>query len=221
MSEQLRRYGAVPVEVPTISVEPPRTPHQMEQAIQGLVTGRYEWVVFTSTNAVRAVCERFVEYGLDARSFAGLKVAAIGDATADALRSFGVNPDLVPSGEQSSQGLLEDWPEYDSLVDPINRVFLPRADIATETLVAGMQELGWEVDDVTAYRTVRAAPWPPTSAKRSRPAGSTRCCSPVVHRAQSDRDRGQTPREHGDRLHRAADREHRRGTRAYRGRLGR
>ena len=114
--------------------------------------------MFTSTNAVRAVCERFVEYGLDARSFAGLKVAAIGEATAEALRTFGVNPDLVPGGEQSSQGLLEEWPEYDNLVDPINRVFLPRADIATETLVAGMQELGWEVDDVTAYRTVRAAP---------------------------------------------------------------
>jgi uroporphyrinogen III methyltransferase/synthase len=37
-------------------------------------------------------------------------------------------------------------------------VFLPRADIATDTLVAGLQEIGWEVDDVTAYRTVRAAP---------------------------------------------------------------
>jgi uroporphyrinogen III methyltransferase / synthase len=158
LSRQLRTYGAVPVEVPTISVEPPRTPQQMERAIQGLVTGRYEWVAFTSTNAVRAVCERFVEYGLDARSFAGLKVAAIGDQTAAALRTFGVNPDLVPRGEQSSAGLLEEWPAYDPIVDPINRVFLPRADIATETLVAGMQDLGWEVDDVTAYRTVRAAP---------------------------------------------------------------
>ena len=39
-------------------------------------------------------------------------------------------------------------------------MFLPRADIATETLVAGLVELGWEVDDVTAYRTVRAAPPP-------------------------------------------------------------
>ena len=46
------------------------------------------------------------------------------------------------------------------MLDPINRVFLPRADIATETLVAGLVDLGWEVDDVTAYRTVRAAPPP-------------------------------------------------------------
>jgi uroporphyrinogen III methyltransferase/synthase len=46
------------------------------------------------------------------------------------------------------------------VLDPINRVFLPRADIATETLVAGLLDLGWEVDDVTAYRTVRATPPP-------------------------------------------------------------
>ena len=160
LSEQLRTFGAVPVEVPTISVEPPRTPQQMDRAIHGLVSGRYEWVAFTSSNAVRAVCEKFEQYGLDARSFAGLKVAAIGDQTAAALRAFGVIPDLVPTGEQSSVGLLEVWPEYDESVDPINRVFLPRADIATDTLVAGFVGLGWEVDDITAYRTVRAAPPP-------------------------------------------------------------
>ena len=74
------------------------------------------------------------------------------------LLAFGIKPDLVPSGEQSAAGLLEDWPPYDPVFDPIDRVFLPRADIATETLVAGLVELGWEVDDVTAYRTVRAAP---------------------------------------------------------------
>jgi uroporphyrinogen III methyltransferase/synthase len=64
----------------------------------------------------------------------------------------------MPESEHTTAALLEDWPVYDSLTDPINRVFLPRADIATDTLVAGLAELGWEVEDVTAYRTVRAAP---------------------------------------------------------------
>ncbi|MDE9365012.1 bifunctional uroporphyrinogen-III C-methyltransferase/uroporphyrinogen-III synthase [Luteipulveratus sp. YIM 133132] len=158
MTQRLGTYGASSDVVPTISVEPPRTPQQMERAIKGLVTGRYEWIGFTSANAVRAVREKFVEYGLDVRAFAGLKIAAVGGVTADALREWGLEPDLVPSGEQSAHGLLEDWPDFDELVDPINRVFLPRADIATDTLVAGLQEMGWEVDDVTAYRTVRAAP---------------------------------------------------------------
>ncbi|MFE0460563.1 uroporphyrinogen-III synthase [Kitasatospora sp. NPDC058965] len=166
LSEQLRSYGAVPQEVPTIAVEPPRTPQQMERAIKGLVTGRYEWIAFTSVNAVRAVREKFEEYGLDARAFAGIKVAAVGETTAQALVDFGVKPDLVPSGEQSAAGLLEDWPPYDPVFDPIDRVLLPRADIATETLVAGLVELGWEVDDVTAYRTVRASP-PPAETREA------------------------------------------------------
>jgi uroporphyrinogen III methyltransferase/synthase len=154
----LRSYGAVPEEVPTIAVEPPRTPQQVDKAIRGLVEGRYEWIAFTSVNALRAVREKFEQYGLDARAFSGLKVAAVGDATAAALRAWGIEPDLVPSGEQSAHGLVEDWPPFDPVLDPINRVLLPRADIATETLVAGLVDLGWEVDDVTAYRTVRAAP---------------------------------------------------------------
>ncbi|HVV31377.1 MAG TPA: uroporphyrinogen-III synthase [Mycobacteriales bacterium] len=159
-SALLRGYGAEPLEVPTIAVEPPRTPAPMERAIKGLVTGRYAWVVFTSVNAVKAVREKLAEFGLDARAFAGVKVAAVGAVTGDALVSFGIRPDLLPSGDQSSEGLLADFPEYDDILDMLDRVFLPRADIATETLVAGLKERGWAVDDITAYRTVRAAPPP-------------------------------------------------------------
>ncbi len=156
--ERLASYGANADVVPTISVEPPRTPQQMERAIKGLVTGRYEWVGFTSVNAVRAVREKFDEFGLDARAFSGLKIAAVGGVTADSLRQWGLIPDLLPTQDHSAAGLLAEWPDYDAMLDPINRVFLPRADIATDTLVAGLEQMGWEVDDVTAYRTVRAAP---------------------------------------------------------------
>ena len=160
VSERLRSYGAVPQVVPTIAVEPPRAPQQMERAIKGLVTGRFQWIAFTSANAVRAVREKLEEYGLDARAFAGIKVAAVGEQTAAALGEFGIKPDLVPEAEQSSEGLAAAWPPYDDVLDPINRVLLPRADIATETLVARLTDLGWETEDVTAYRTVRAAPPP-------------------------------------------------------------
>jgi uroporphyrinogen III methyltransferase/synthase len=160
MSERLRAYGAIPCEVPTIAVEPPRTPAQMERAIKGLVDGRYAWVVFTSVNAVRAVWEKFAEHGLDARHFGGVKIACIGEATAEAVRAFGIQPELIPAGEQSSEGLLAEFSPHDEVLDPVGRVLLPRADIATETLAAGLTERGWEVDDVTAYRTVRAAPPP-------------------------------------------------------------
>ncbi len=169
---RLAEHGAVADVVPTISVEPPRTPHQIEKAVKGLVTGRYEWIGFTSVNAVKAIREKFEEFGLDARAFAGLKVAAVGGVTAAALREWGIEPDLVPSGdeEQSASGLLAIWPPFDEVLDPINRVFLPRADIATDTLVAGLQRNGWEVDDVTAYRTVRAAP-PPAEVREAIKSG--------------------------------------------------
>jgi uroporphyrinogen III methyltransferase/synthase len=156
----LRARGAVPEQVPTIAVEPPRTPQQMERAVKGLVTGRYQWIGFTSVNAVRAIREKFEEYGLDARAFAGVKVAAVGEQTAAALGAFGIMPDLVPDGDQSAEGLADAWPTYDEVLDPINRVLLPRADIATEGLLSRLTELGWEAEDVTAYRTVRAAPPP-------------------------------------------------------------
>ncbi|MEC9051342.1 MAG: SAM-dependent methyltransferase, partial [Actinomycetota bacterium] len=122
LSANLRGYGAIPEEVPTISVEPPRNPQQMDKAVRGLVEGRYEWIAFTSVNAVKAVREKFEEYGLDARAFSGLKIAAVGVKTAAAIAAWGLRADLVPSAEdpagQSAAGLLNVWPEYDEQLDP-------------------------------------------------------------------------------------------------------
>ena len=98
LSQRLRGYGAVPEEVPTISVEPPRNPLQMDKAVRGLVEGRYEWIAFTSVNAVKAVREKFEEYGLDARAFSGLKIAAVGDKTAAGDRRLG------PAGRPGAVG---------------------------------------------------------------------------------------------------------------------
>ncbi len=176
MSDRLVAHGALPVEVPTIAVEPPRSPAQMERAVKGLVDGRYQWVVFTSTNAVRAVWEKFGEFGLDARAFSGVKIACVGESTADRVRAFGISPELVPSGEQSSLGLLDEFPDYDEIFDPVNRVLLPRADIATETLAEGLRERGWEIEDVTAYRTVRAAPPPAETREMIKTGGFDAVC---------------------------------------------
>ncbi|AFM15439.1 uroporphyrinogen-III synthase [Mycolicibacterium chubuense NBB4] len=176
MSDRLVGHGALPIEVPTIAVEPPRSPAQMERAVKGLVDGRFQWVVFTSTNAVRAVWEKFNEFGLDARAFSGVKIACVGQATADRVRAFGINPELVPTGEQSSLGLLDEFPPYDDIFDPVNRVLLPRADIATETLAEGLRERGWEIEDVTAYRTVRAAPPPAHTREMIKTGGFDAVC---------------------------------------------
>ena len=159
MSTRLAQHGAIPWEVPTISVEPPRSPAQMERAIKGLVDGRYQWIVFTSVNAVKAVWEKLTAIGLDARAFAGVSIATVGKKTAKAVTDLGINPELMPpTNARSASGLVDVFPPYDADIDPVNRVFLPRADIATDVLVDGLIDLGWDVDDVVAYRTVRAAP---------------------------------------------------------------
>ncbi|WP_092260196.1 uroporphyrinogen-III synthase [Corynebacterium cystitidis] len=162
MSTRLSSYGAIPQSVPTISLEPPRNPAQMDRAIKGIVEGRYQWIVFTSVNAVTTVWDKFEELGLDARSFAGVHLAAVGTKTADAIRAKGMTPELLPHRtKQNAAGLVEVFPEYVEELDPVPRVLLPRADLGSDVLFDGLTELGWEVDDVVAYRTVRAAPPPP------------------------------------------------------------
>ena len=171
MTTRLRSYGAASQEVATISIERPRTPHQMDRAIRGLVDGEFEWIAFTSPNAVRAVREKIEEYGLDARAFSGLKVASVGGATADSLSAMGIEPDLVATEDPSAAGLGEMFPDYDEALDPINRVFVPRADVATEALTSELVNRGWEIEDVTAFRTVRAAP-PPAVIREGIKAGA-------------------------------------------------
>ncbi|MGA4506312.1 uroporphyrinogen-III synthase [Propionibacteriaceae bacterium G1746] len=160
LTSRLASHGAVPEVVPTMSIEPPRTPQQLDRAITGLVEGRYRWIAFTSANAVRAIRDKFIEYGLDARALGGVQIAVVGAATAETCRAWGLEPDLIPIGEQSAAGLAAEFPAYDDLLDPMDGVLLPKADIATETLSAGLTDLGWQVEDVVAYRTVRAAPPP-------------------------------------------------------------
>ncbi|MFZ0249202.1 MAG: uroporphyrinogen-III synthase, partial [Acidimicrobiales bacterium] len=112
------------------------------------------WVVLTSVNAV----DRFLGALRDARAVAGVLVAAVGPATADALRRGGIEPDLVPT-QHSAQGLVESFP--DAAGPGAQRVLFPSADLAPGTIPDGLGAKGWVVRRVEAYRTVpRAAPEP-------------------------------------------------------------
>lgn len=161
LTDQLELFGANPEVVPTLAVEPPRTEQAMEKSLRGLIDGRYLWLVFTSRNAVNAIFERLEEYGLDTRALSGVNLAAVGRGTAERLARFGIRPDLVAHGENTVAGLAREFPAYDDLIDPLNRVLVPTADVNVAPLVEGLTPLGWEVEEVTAYRTVRAAPPPP------------------------------------------------------------
>ena len=159
MSERLRGYGAVPVEVPTIAVEPPRTPDADGARDQGPGHRplRVDRVHLDQRGARGAREVRGVRPRRARVRRREDRLRRRGDRRRGARVRHQARAGARPASSPR-EGLLADFPPYDDVLDPIDRVLLPRADIATETLAAGLRERGWEIDDVTAYRTVRAAP---------------------------------------------------------------
>ncbi|MFQ5342093.1 MAG: uroporphyrinogen-III synthase, partial [Anaerolineae bacterium] len=93
-SDKLRALGAEPVEFPTIGIAPAEDSGPLDQAIAQI--GSYDWVVFTSANAVAPFWERLKAAGKDARALAGVRIGAIGPRTAAELESIGLLADFVP-----------------------------------------------------------------------------------------------------------------------------
>jgi len=146
---RLETLGAEVLELPTIRVEP--ADFELPEL------DSYGWVVFTSVNGVGALFDRgLAPVGLDARALAGVRLAAIGPGTADALARRGLSVDLVP-GRFVAEGLLEAFPAPTRTGE---RVLLPRAREARDVLPEGLGERGYEVDVLAVYRTVRGDPDP-------------------------------------------------------------
>ena len=158
LSNLLAQEGADPVEVPSIEVVPLEDDTPLREAAERL--SGYRWVVFTSVNGVEAFWNALEGQGLDTRAFGGVRIAAIGPATAESLTCRGILADLVPS-EYVAEALLE---EMGGHIHSGDGVLLPRAEGAREILAKGLRAMGASVDEVTAYRT-RA---PQESAGRAR-----------------------------------------------------
>jgi uroporphyrinogen III methyltransferase/synthase len=109
LSDKLRALGAEPVEFPTIQITPPDDGYQaLDAALAGLAD--YDWVVFSSANAVQHVFERLGHAGRDARAFGKAKIAAVGPATDSALRTHGLRADFVPA-EFVAEAVVARFPE--------------------------------------------------------------------------------------------------------------
>jgi uroporphyrinogen III methyltransferase/synthase len=145
----LAELGAECIEFPTIEVIPPATYGEMDRAVGELA--RYGWIVFTSTNGVRFFFDRLREKGLDSRALKGIRVAAIGAKTGEALLRRGIRPDLVPD-EFRAEAVVEAFRRED--VRGV-RILLPRAAGAREVLPRELETMGARVDPVEAYRTIR------------------------------------------------------------------
>jgi uroporphyrinogen III methyltransferase / synthase len=149
---RLEDLGAEVIELPSIALEP------LDFDLPDLAP--YGWLVLTSANGVDALFDRgLAPKGLDARALAGLQVAAIGPGTAGALARRGIRADIIPD-RFIAEGLLS---QFTSLPRPEGsgphaRVLLARAEQARDVLPEGLAELGYQVDVLPVYRTVRAEP---------------------------------------------------------------
>ncbi len=158
MTRQLSAAGANVIEAPTIELGPPADQGPVDAALRSI--GSYDWVVFTSANGVRHAKRRLLELGLDARAFGGAKLAAIGDATAEAIRQeLALRVDLCPQAfvAEALADALRDAGEVRG-----KRHLLLRADIARPVLRERLAADGSaEVKDVPVYETRPAASLPP------------------------------------------------------------
>jgi uroporphyrinogen III methyltransferase/synthase len=137
--------GADVVQFPTIEIAPPHSWDSLDRAIED----RWDVVVFTSVNGVRAWFDRLLAKGKDVRVLAGARVAAVGDATAGELRSRGIVPDLVPEKFQSAAllGLLaQDQRGV--------RTAVIRAEEGNDELLDELRRRGGQVHLGVAYRNV-------------------------------------------------------------------
>jgi len=169
LCKRLAALGAEPVLFPTIAIAPPETGGPLDQAIARLAD--YDWIVFTSVNGVEQFWQRLEK--VEAHGDASLgptrlatyrgKIAAIGPATAEALRQRGAAVQLIPA-EYRAEAILDKIGDVTG-----QRILLPRADIARPVLADGLRAMGAQVDDVAAYRTVRGDP--PQSAFEALLAG--------------------------------------------------
>jgi len=149
LARQLLELGADVLEIPTIKIEPPANKDDLKDALIGL--HEYDWVVFTSPNGVTTFFDYFFKAFDDLRDIGGVKIAAVGPATAAKLKELHLKVDAMPEEYVSSKiaKALTDYESIDNL-----RILLMRAEVANPELPKELETLGAIVDDVASYRTV-------------------------------------------------------------------
>jgi uroporphyrinogen III methyltransferase / synthase len=149
--ELLESLGAETIGAPMIRIIPPDDYGPLDKA--AAEAGSYDWIVFTSTNGVDAFMRRLKAGDADVRALKGVKLVAIGPATADHLAFHGVKADLAPA-EARAEAVVQALRDLGDLKG--KKFLLPRADIAREVLGDELRKAGADVSEVTAYRTVLA-----------------------------------------------------------------
>ena len=143
-ADLLEANGAEVIQFPTIKIQPIVN-------VDVPSPNEYDWVIFTSVNAVEIFYERLRENGKDTRAFSTSKICAVGPKTVEALNRIGIQPDFVPSHSRGSV-IAAEMQDVEG-----KKVLLPRAKIASPDLPNGLRQKGASVDAVHLYDTAKVA----------------------------------------------------------------
>jgi uroporphyrinogen III methyltransferase / synthase len=144
----LQQQGAHVLEMPALEIQPPSSWQALDTAIAQL--NQFDWLALTSANAVNYFFERLATLGHDSRRLAGLKIAVVGEKTAQSLQHHGIKPDFIPP-DFVADALVEHFPE--SVLD--KRFLFPRVETGgRDMLVNSLTEQGANVTEVAAYQSV-------------------------------------------------------------------
>lgn len=142
----IEQFGGEAIEFPTIKIEEPENYTLVDKTLDNLKD--FKWLVFTSVNGVKAFFKRMRDRKIDIRSLWGIKLCAVGEATAKEIELLGLGIDYMPENFTTSElkGLLE-------LVKPGEKVLLARADIANVELSEGLRKNNIAFQELIVYRT--------------------------------------------------------------------
>jgi uroporphyrinogen III methyltransferase/synthase len=158
LSQKLEELGARVIEAPTIELLPPKDWGLVDRVLKSM--GSFDWVIFTSANGVVHTKERLAEIGLDSRAFGNARIAAVGEATAEAIgQQLNLRVDLCPQAFVA-EALGEELMKKNDVRG--KKFLLLRADIARAVLREQLQKAGAsEVEDVAVYESKSVSSLPP------------------------------------------------------------
>ena len=153
LSLRLQKLGAEALEFPVIKTTPPEYPEPLGNSVNKIE--QYDWIIFTSVNAVDYFFAEMHQQNKDSRDLSGIQICAIGPATEKQLVKQGLLSDLVPK-KYIADSIIEDLSQTGDIVNL--KILLPQSEIAFSLLKDELVKMGVQVDSVVAYRTLHEQP---------------------------------------------------------------
>ena len=147
--DQLEAMGAEVIEAAMLRIEPPEDYGPLDEACAN--AGAFNWIIFSSTNAVDAFMGRLLRGGIDARALGGVKLCCVGPATSERLAHYRLKANVVP-GEYRAEAVVHALSAAGHVTGM--RILLPHADIGREVIADELRKQGAHVTEVVAYRSI-------------------------------------------------------------------